>query len=320
MEYRHEPVMVDEVIDALKIKPEGIYLDCTVGAGGHSIEIARRLNEKGRLVALDRDPEAIKAAKKRLAAFPMVVFVHSAFSRLREALAGVGVDKADGVLFDLGVSSYQLDNPARGFTYMEDAPLDMRMDPLLELNASDIVNKFTKEDIASIIGTYGEERWAVRVAEFITAERKKSPITTTHELVEIIKKAIPAGARRKGPHPASRTFQALRIAVNEELDELEQALGRAVDILNNRGRICVISFHSLEDRIVKDTFRLLASRCICPPKQPICTCGKTQDVKIITRKPLLPSREEVERNPRSRSAKLRVAERMQSVLKQRKDE
>ncbi len=320
MEYKHTSVMLDEVIDALNINPDGIYVDCTLGAGGHSFAIARRLNKKGLLVAIDRDPDAIEAAKQRLAGFSTVVFVQSAFSQLKEALEGVGVEKADGVLFDLGVSSYQLDNPARGFTYKINAPLDMRMDPLLKLNASDIVNKFTEGDIESIIDTYGEERWAARIAEFIVTERKKSPITTTHRLVEIIKKAIPAGARRKGPHPAKRTFQALRIAVNEELDELRLALEQTVDILNHKGRICVISFHSLEDRIVKDTFRRLAAKCICPPQQPVCTCKKTRDIKIITRKPLLPGREEVEINPRSRSAKLRVAERVQGVLKQRKGE
>lgn len=315
MEYNHVPVMLNEVINGLRINPAGIYLDCTVGGGGHSFEIARRLNSEGCLVAMDRDPDAIKAGKKRLASFPQVVFVQSAFSRLKEVLAGMGIKRIDGVLFDLGVSSYQLDNPQRGFAYTEDAPLDMRMDPSLKLSAADLVNSFAKEELASLIRTYGEERWAARIAEFIVQERKESPIVTTARLVEVIKKAVPAGARRKGPHPAKRTFQALRIAVNSELDELEEALRQAVSVLNDKGRICVISFHSLEDRIVKDTFKELASTCICPPHQPVCTCGKAREIKIITKKPVLPGREEIEKNPRARSAKLRIAEKVQNVLK-----
>jgi len=371
MKYSHTPVMLEEVLEGLRIKPGGTYVDCTLGGGGHSLEIARRLGPGGRLVALDRDPEAIEAGAERLAEYKeKVLLVQKSFSHLGEVLADFGIvgngagrsaksawpehashphscserrtvrgakfisaeyssgecrgqecssqgssrcregKGVDGVLFDLGVSSYQFDNPKRGFSYMHDAPLDMRMDPGLRVSAEDLVNKLAEDELASLIKTYGEERWAERIAKFICTEREKNRITTTGHLVEVIKKAIPAGARRKGPHPAKRTFQALRIAVNRELDELESALGQAVDVLKHGGRICVITFHSLEDRIVKDKFKELASSCICPAHQPVCTCNKKKEIEIITKKPLTPSKKEVEQNPRARSAKLRIAEKI----------
>lgn len=365
MEYSHTPVMLAEVLEGLKIKPGGTYVDCTLGGAGHSLEIARCLGPGGRLVALDRDPEAVKAGAERLAEYKeKVLLVQESFSHLSEVLAGIsivgggagqdvkpfshgrpgrreikgvnekvkgvggalrvdgtkgaegveGIGGVDGILFDLGVSSYQLDNPERGFSYMHDAPLDMRMDPGLKVSAQDLVNKLAEDELASLIKTYGEECWAERIAKFICEEREKNRITTTGHLVEVIKKAIPAGARRKGPHPAKRTFQALRIAVNQELEELENALGQAVDVLKPGGRVCVITFHSLEDRIVKDKFKELASSCICPPGQPVCTCNKKKEIKIITKKPLTPSKREVELNPRARSAKLRIAEKLLSRL------
>lgn len=286
-------------------------MDCTLGGGGHSELILQRTEPDGHLVALDQDPEALSAAKKRLSSYePRVIFVKSNFSRLAEVLEDLGIVIVDGVLFDLGTSSYQLDNPVRGFSYQHDAPLDMRMDPEREITAGMLVNNLTVEELTEVIKKYGEERWASRIAEFICEERKRSPIETTGALVEIIKKAIPAGARREGPHPAKRTFQALRIAVNDELEILEAAVKSAVHVLKPGGRVCVITFHSLEDRIIKDLFRELASPCTCPRDFPVCVCGGKKVLRVITTKPVLPSEDELKINPRARSAKLRTGERV----------
>ena len=309
MKFEHKPVMLEEVLAGLKIKPEGIYVDCTLGGAGHSHEIAQRL-ETGLLIGLDQDPEALAAASERLAKYgSRVKTVRSNFAQITGALQSLKIESVDGILYDLGVSSYQLDNPLRGFSYMQDAPLDMRMNPQGGQTAKDLVNSLSQSKLAEIIKNYGEERWASRIAEFIVEERKVSDICTTGQLVQIIKKAIPAGARREGPHPAKRTFQALRIAVNRELEILQAALQDGIKYLKTGGRICVITFHSLEDRIVKEVFKESAKSCICPPKLPICQCGKQKEVKIITTRPLVPSEAELEDNPRARSAKLRIAER-----------
>lgn len=311
MEFSHRPVMVEEVLNGLKIRPDGIYVDCTVGGGGHSEAILNCIESGGRLVALDQDVEAIAAAKKRLAAFKdRVVFVQENFVKLAEVLKRLGIKEVDGVIFDLGVSSYQLDNPDRGFSYQYDAPLDMRMDRERGKTAREIVNNFPVEELAAIIREYGEERWASRIAEFIEEERKRRSIETTGQLVKIIKKAIPAGARREGPHPAKRTFQALRIAVNKELEILSDSVRSAVQALRPGGRICVITFHSLEDRIIKDLFRRMASPCSCPREFPVCVCGGKREVRLITAKPLAPHKAELEKNPRARSARLRIAEKL----------
>jgi len=311
MEFSHKPVMLYEVLRGLKLKPGGIYVDCTLGGAGHSAAILREIGEGGRLVGLDRDPEALAAAKERLAPFGAGVdLVRADFRDLKKVLERLGIEKVDGILFDLGVSSYQLDNPERGFSYQQDAPLDMRMDQEQALTARELVNNLPVEELAEIIRKYGEERWASRIAKFIGEERKKCPIETTGHLVEIIKKAVPAGARREGPHPAKRTFQALRIAVNQEIENLGPSLRSAIEHLKPGGRICVLTFHSLEDRIVKDLFRELASPCNCPRDFPVCVCGRKKEVRVITPRPLLPSPEELEDNPRARSAKLRIAERI----------
>jgi 16S rRNA (cytosine1402-N4)-methyltransferase len=311
MDFYHLPVLALEVVQGLKLKPGGVYVDCTLGGGGHSELILQGTGPDGCLVALDQDPEALFAAKIRLASYePRVIFVKSNFSRLAEVLDGLGIVTVDGVLFDLGTSSYQLDNPVRGFSYQHDAPLDMRMDPEREITAGMLVNNMTAEELTEVIKKYGEERWASRIAEFICEERKRSPIETTGALVEIIKKAIPAGARREGPHPAKRTFQALRIAVNGELEILEAAVKSAVHVLKPGGRVCVITFHSLEDRIIKDLFRELASPCTCPRDFPVCVCGGRKVLRVVTTKPVLPSEDELKINPRARSAKLRTGEKV----------
>lgn len=314
MEFVHRPVMPAEVLEGLNIRPGGVYVDCTLGGGGHSEAILIKLNDSapgGRLVALDRDPEALAAAANRLAPYKSRVdLVRSDFAYLGDVLGRLGLDRVDGVLFDLGVSSYQLDNPSRGFSYQHDAPLDMRMDPGQEITAEDIVNNLPVDELTRIIRAYGEERWASRIAEFIAIERKQRPVKTTWQLVEIIKKAVPAGARRQGPHPARRTFQALRIAVNKELEILGGAVRQGVQALLPGGRICVITFHSLEDRIVKELFRQLATPCSCPREFPVCVCGGKKEIIAITKRPLVPSAAEARENPRSRSAKLRVAEKL----------
>ncbi|MGB9780011.1 16S rRNA (cytosine(1402)-N(4))-methyltransferase RsmH [Caldanaerobacter sp.] len=308
MEYLHKSVLLKEAIENLNINPQGIYVDGTLGGGGHSEEILKRLTT-GKLIAIDRDEEAILTAKERLKMYENVIFIKDNFKNIKEILRGLGIKKIDGVILDLGVSSYQLEEVERGFSYMKDAPLDMRMDKNSPFSAYDVVNKYSEKELERVIREYGEEKWASRIARFIVEERKKGDIKTTSQLVEIIKKAIPASARREGPHPAKRTFQAIRIEVNEELKDLDKALEDMVEVLRGKGRIAVITFHSLEDRIVKNTFKKLENPCTCPPDLP-CTCGKEPMIKIITKKPILPSKEEVEENPRARSAKLRVAEKL----------
>jgi 16S rRNA (cytosine1402-N4)-methyltransferase len=306
--------MLEEVLKGLNVKPEGVYVDCTLGGAGHSEAILKKLTGTapgGQLVALDQDPAAIEEATKRLSPFrEHFILVRANFIKLAEILEQLGIKEIDGVLFDLGTSSYQLDNPARGFSYQHDAPLDMRMDPEQAITAKDLVNNLPEQEILKIIKDFGEERWAARIAGFICEGRKSHSIETTGQLVEIIKKAIPAGARRQGPHPAKRTFQALRIAVNRELEILESSVCNAVQALRSGGRICVISFHSLEDRIIKDLYRRLASACTCPREFPVCVCGGRKILKIITSRPLVPSKAETETNPRARSAKLRIAEKI----------
>ncbi len=309
MEFNHVSVLLNECIENLNIKPDGVYVDCTMGGAGHSKEIAKKLSEDGRLICFDQDINAINVAKERLAEFgEKVILVHSNFENIKDEIKSLGIDKIDGVLADLGVSSHQLDEASRGFSYMNDAALDMRMDNRCENSAWDIVNNYSEESLHKIIKEYGEENWSKRIAKFIVEERKDKTIETTYDLVEIIKKAIPKKARMNGPHPAKRTFQAIRIEVNNELGVIKNMIDDAVSIMNPTGRICIITFHSLEDRIVKNEYKYLAQDCICPPEMPFCQCDKKSEVKIITRKPILPSEEEVNVNPRSRSAKLRVAE------------
>ena len=310
MEFEHVPVLFNEVMESLDIKPDGIYVDGTVGGGGHSSGICQRLTEGGVLIAVDRDREALAAAEKRLEEYSCEKrFVHANYSDV-EAIAEAAGKKVQGILLDLGVSSYQLDNPERGFSYMQDAPLDMRMDDSDRLTAYDIVNGYSKDELARMIREYGEERWAARIAEFIIRERAEDPIDSTGRLTEIIKAAIPAKARRTGPHPAKRTFQAIRIEVNDELGHLREAVEKLPDLLESGGRIAIITFHSLEDRIVKTEFERRLDPCTCPKDFPVCVCGKVADVKRVTRKPIAPSEEETESNPRARSAKLRVLEKL----------
>ena len=292
--------MFDEAIEGLDLKSDGIYVDGTLGGGGHSGGICAKLGENGLLIGIDRDKDALMAAEKRLSQYKCrKQLVQSNFSDIKAVLEDLGVDKIDGALLDLGVSSFQLDNPERGFSYMQEAPLDMRMNRDDSLTAD-------RDELKDIIKNYGEERWAARIAEFVVRERANKPLETTTELVDVIKKAIPAKARREGPHPAKRTFQAIRIEVNDELGRLEKALDDFLDVLKPGGRLAVITFHSLEDRIVKDTFRRRYDPCTCPPGLPMCVCGKVGDVERPG-KPLIPTDEEVETNPRSRSAKLRIA-------------
>jgi 16S rRNA (cytosine1402-N4)-methyltransferase len=308
MEYSHKSVLLKETIEYLNIKPEGIYVDGTLGGGGHSEEILKRLTT-GKLIAIDRDLDAIKASKERLKNYENVKYINDNFKNIKEILKSLNIDKVDGILLDLGVSSYQLEEIERGFSYMKDAPLDMRMDKNSPFSAYDVVNKYSQQELEEVIREYGEEKWASRIAKFIVKEREKGEIKTTFQLVEIIKNAIPASARREGPHPAKRTFQAIRIEVNQELKGLDKTIEDMVEVLRGKGRIAIITFHSLEDRIVKNTFKKLENPCTCPPNMP-CTCGKKPVVKIITKKPVLPSKEEIETNSRSRSAKLRVAEKL----------
>jgi 16S rRNA (cytosine1402-N4)-methyltransferase len=311
MEFEHRTVLLDRTIEYLKVVPDGVYVDCTLGGGGHSLEILKRLGKRGRLIGIDRDQNAIKAAGERLASFSdRAVLVHGNFRDIKRIVHGIGITAVDGVVMDLGVSSHQLDQRERGFSYMQDAPLDMRMDRQQSLTAMEVVNTYSEADIASVISGYGEERWARRIAAFIVRERDRAPIETTGQLVDIIKSAIPASARRKGPHPAKRTFQALRIEVNDELGILERAVKDGVDLLKSGGRICVITFHSLEDRKIKNIFRELENPCTCPPKAPACVCGKKPVIRVVTRKPVVPDKEEIQQNPRARSAGLRVAEKL----------
>lgn len=309
--FSHRSVLLDECIEGLNIDPAGIYVDGTAGGGGHSFEIVKRLTAGGRLIAIDRDDAALAAASKRLADYSdRVTFVKSNFSSVKEVLESLGIEKINGILMDLGVSSYQLDTPERGFSHNNDAPLDMRMDTSAPLDAYMVVNNYTRDQLKKIIYDYGEDRFAPRIANAIVNARELKPIETTGELVKIIKSAIPAAAREGGHHPAKRTFQAIRIEVNGELDAIEPAIDSAVQMLAEGGRICIITFHSLEDRIVKQTYAKHAEGCTCPKNFPVCVCGKTPEVKVVTRKPIVPSERELEENPRSRSSKLRIAEKL----------
>lgn len=310
MEFNHVSVLLNECLDALNIKEDGIYVDGTLGGAGHSSEILKRLSENGRLIGIDQDTDALKAAGLRLQNFNNVTYVHNNFYNIKQILDDLDVEEVDGILMDLGVSSYQLDTGERGFSYMKDAPLDMRMNRENELSAYEVVNTYSEEELYRIIRDYGEEKFAKRVATFIVNAREEKNIETTLELVEIIKNAIPAKARREGPHPAKRTFQAIRIEVNSELSILNRAIEDGVSKLSKGGRMAIITFHSLEDRIVKNKFRDLAVSCRCPKEFPICVCGEKAKVKVISRKAIEPSKEEVEINPRSRSAKLRVIEKI----------
>ena len=315
-EYRHIPVLLDECLEYLKLKPNTTFVDATLGGAGHSLEVAKAIGAGGTLIGIDQDEVALAAASERLGALPDDVrpelhLLRGNCGSLDDLLVQVEVPAIDAILFDIGVSSVQIDTPSRGFSFKETAPLDMRMDPGTQtLTAEEIVNHYTAADLTRIIRTYSDEKWANRIAEFIVKEREREPIRTSDQLVEIIKAAIPASARRRGGHPAKRTFQALRIEVNSELDVLRSGLEAAIRWLAPGGRVAVISYHSLEDRIVKDTFRTFATGCICPPEIPVCTCGHVPIVKLVTHRPVVPTPEEVERNPRARSAKLRVAEKL----------
>lgn len=310
MEFNHVSVLLNECLEGLNIKENGIYVDGTLGGAGHSSEILKRLYKEGRLIGIDQDTDALKAAKERLKDYSNVTFVHSNFSNIENVLNNLNIDGVDGILMDLGVSSYQLDEGERGFSYMKDAPLDMRMNRENDFSAYNVVNEYSEEDLYRIIRDYGEEKFAKRIASFIVENRQEKNIETTLELVEIIKNAIPAKARREGPHPAKRTFQAIRIEVNSELSILNKTIEDGVEKLNKGGRMAIITFHSLEDRIVKNKFRDLAVSCRCPKEFPVCVCGEKAKVKIISRKAIEPTKEEVEINPRSRSAKLRVIEKL----------
>ena len=309
-EYTHRPVLLDQCIEALNIRPDGVYLDGTLGRAGHSREIAKQLTA-GRLICVDRDRDALDAARERLAPWmSRVELVHSNFDQIDEIFDRLSLTAADGMLFDLGVSSPQLDDGSRGFSYMADAPLDMRMDRAAGVTAADIVNSWSQEELKQLLFRYGEERCAPQIAGAIVRHRADKPIETTLELVEIIKGAMPPKALREKQHPAKRTFQAIRIAVNDELASVERMLQRAVPRLNRGGRLAVITFHSLEDRIVKTGLAGFARGCICPPDFPVCVCGRTPDIKLVHKKPILPSGREIEENPRARSAKLRVVEKL----------
>ncbi|MDZ4991636.1 16S rRNA (cytosine(1402)-N(4))-methyltransferase RsmH [Clostridium perfringens] len=310
MEFKHVSVLLDECIDALNIKENGTYVDCTLGGAGHSSEIVKRLSSEGRLIGFDQDKDALKAAGERLKEYNNVTYVHSNFYAIYDVLTDLDIDGVDGILMDLGVSSYQLDNGERGFSYMQDAPLDMRMNRDNEFSAYEIVNTYSEEELYRIIKEYGEEKFAKRIASFIVKNREEKNIETTLELVEIIKAAIPAKARREGPHPAKRTFQAIRIEVNKELEIISKTILDGVKKLNKGGRMAIITFHSLEDRIVKNTFKELSNPCTCPSEFPVCVCNRKPEVKLVTRKPIEASKEELEFNPRSRSAKLRVIEKL----------
>lgn len=310
MDFEHISVLLSETIDSLNIKPEGTYVDGTLGGAGHSSEICRHLNGNGRLIGFDQDEDAIAAASARLEGFnDRVTVIRSNFCNMAEELTKRGIHKADGILLDLGVSSHQLDEAERGFSYRFDAPLDMRMDRSGGRTAADVVNTYDEERLFHVIKEYGEERFAGRIARSICRQRENKPIETTGELAEIIKDSIPAKARMNGGHPAKRIFQAIRIEVNAELEVLENSIDSMIDILADRGRLCIITFHSLEDRIVKNAFRRNENPCTCPPDFPICVCGKKSKGAVITRKPIIPTEEEIRMNLRSHSAKLRVFER-----------
>lgn len=310
MEFKHYSVLRDETIEELNIKPDGIYVDGTLGGAGHSIEICKRLSEKGRLIGIDQDSDAIAAASERLKDYmDRVTIVRSNYSDMKNVIHNLGIDKVDGIVLDLGVSSFQLDTPERGFTYrVEDAPLDMRMDDRQALTARDIVNDYSEMELFRIIRDYGEDKFAKNIAKHIVQARANKPIETTGELNEIIKAAIPSKVRATGGHPSKKTYQAIRIELNHELDVLQDNLDDMIDLLNDEGRICIITFHSLEDRIVKSNFKKNENPCTCPSNFPVCVCGNKSKGHVITRKPILPSEKELEENSRSKSAKLRVFE------------
>ncbi|MBM7624372.1 16S rRNA (cytosine(1402)-N(4))-methyltransferase RsmH [Sporohalobacter salinus] len=311
MDFDHIPVLLTETIELLNCKKDGIYVDCTVGGGGHAVEIASNLTANGTLIGIDQDLAAIKAAKESLSEVECEVkLVRDNYKNVDKVLNKFRIDSVDGLLFDLGFSSHQIDTAQRGFSYRYEAPLDMRMDQRASTTAADLVNNLSQSKLTDIIAEYGEEKWASRIAEFIVNRRQEQPFELTTELVETIKAAIPAGARRNGPHPAKRTFQALRIAVNDELEILSKTLDKIVPLLRSEGRIAVITFHSLEDRIVKHKFKELAQDCICPPDFPICACDEESKIEIINKQPITAQQEEIDNNPRARSAKLRVAEKL----------
>ena len=308
MEFSHKSVLLEETIESLHIRPDGCYVDGTLGGAGHALEICKRLGENGRLVGIDQDGDAIQAAQEKLKPFKVSI-VRSNYVDFDLVLDQIGIEKVDGILLDLGVSSYQLDQAERGFTYREDAPLDMRMDQRQQKTAKDIVNGYSEQELYHIIRDYGEDKFAKNIAKHIVKRRMEKEITTTGELIECIKAAIPAKCRVKGGHPAKRTFQAIRIELNAELDVLEHSIDRMIDRLKPGGRLSIITFHSLEDRIVKNRFRINENPCTCPPEFPVCVCGKRSKGRVITRKPILPSERELAYNSRSKSAKLRVFER-----------
>ena len=310
MEFKHRSVLLEETVNGLNIKPDGIYVDGTLGGGGHAYEICRRLGNKGSIVGIDQDEAAIEAAGIRLKDFgEKVTIVRSNYCEMKSVLQGLGIDKVDGIVLDLGVSSYQLDTAERGFSYREDAPLDMRMDRRQTMTARDIVNDYSEKDLYRVIRDYGEDKFAKNIAKHIVIEREKRSIETTGQLTEIIRGAIPMKFQKKSGHPAKRTFQAIRIELNRELDVLKDSLDEMIDLLNPGGRLCIITFHSLEDRIVKSAFKKNEDPCTCPKDFPVCVCGKVSKGSILTRKPILPSEEELEENSRSKSAKLRIFER-----------
>ena len=311
MEFKHKSVLLFETIDNLNIKPDGIYVDGTLGGGGHSFQILKRLGDGGRLIGIDQDEDALKAAGERLAIFgDKVTTVRSNYCHMKQVLHDLGIEKVSGIVLDLGVSSYQLDEPERGFTYREDVPLDMRMDRRNPKTAKNIVNEYSEMELFRIIRDFGEDKFAKNIAKHIVAAREKKEIETTGELIEIIKAAIPAKVRATGGHPAKKTFQAIRIELNAELEVLQNSLDDMIDLLEDGGRICIITFHSLEDRIVKTIYKTNENPCICPSHFPVCVCGRKPKGKVITRKPIVPSDEELEENSRSKSSKLRVFERI----------
>ncbi|MDL2311065.1 16S rRNA (cytosine(1402)-N(4))-methyltransferase RsmH [Peptostreptococcaceae bacterium OttesenSCG-928-C18] len=313
MEFKHIPVLLNETIEGLNINPNGIYVDCTLGGGGHSTEILKRL-ENGRLICIDQDIDAIENAKIKLKEhISKIIFVKSNFKYFAEIMDQLEIDKVDGILMDIGVSSYQIDRVDRGFSYIHNSELDMRMNQDQDLNAKYIVNNYSIEELENIFYKYGEEKWSKRIAEFIGEHRKEKEIVTTFDLVNIVDKAVPLKVRKESKgHYSKRVFQALRIEVNNELNILEDCIPKMVEFLKEKGRLCIITFHSLEDRIVKNIFKELSTSCTCPPEIPVCVCGKKRKIKLVNRKPIIPSIEEIEENPRSKSAKLRIVERMKS--------
>jgi len=311
VEFNHISVLLNECIEGLNISPTGTYVDGTLGGAGHASKVCEKLNENGVFIGIDQDINAINKANEVLSLYKnKIIFQHENFSSIKNILHDINIENVDGILLDLGVSSHQLDEADRGFSYMHDAPLDMRMDVRSGFSAYNVVNDYKQRQLEEVLWGYGEERWAKRIVEFILEARKDKPIKTTYELVDIIKGAIPKAVRKDGPHPAKRTFQAIRIEVNGELSILRKSIEDMVDVLAPKGRLCIITFHSLEDRIVKEMFRLMENPCTCPPSFPICICNAKTKGKIITRKPILPSQQEVEENHRSRSAKLRILEKI----------